>query len=52
MHRRGPRESGLAVMGSPSWCSQDGSGPANTSLKFHNKQLLALVETDLPYVVR
>ncbi|KAK9834825.1 hypothetical protein WJX81_001553 [Elliptochloris bilobata] len=32
--------------------SKDGTGPANTSVVFHNKQVLALVETDLPYVVR
>jgi hypothetical protein len=31
---------------------QEGDGPANTSVVFHNKQLLALVETDLPQVVR
>lgn len=31
---------------------QDGSGTANTALAFHNKQLLALVESDLPYAVR
>ncbi|EIE21342.1 carotenoid cleavage dioxygenase 1B [Coccomyxa subellipsoidea C-169] len=32
--------------------TKDGHGPANTSVVFHNKQLLALVETDLPQVVR
>ena len=31
---------------------QDGSGTANTSLVFHAKQLLALQEQDMPYVVR
>ncbi len=31
---------------------QDGLGTANTALTFHNKQLLALVENDLPYAVR
>lgn len=31
---------------------QDGFGTANTALAFHNKQLLALVENDLPYAVR
>ena len=31
---------------------QDGIGTANTALTFHNKQLLALVENDLPYAVR
>ena len=31
---------------------QDGIGTANTALTFHSKQLLALVENDLPYVVR
>ena len=31
--------------------AQDGTGPGNTALAFHNKQLLALVETDLPYIV-
>ena len=31
--------------------AQDGTGPGNTALTFHNKQLLALVETDLPYIV-
>lgn len=30
---------------------QDGFGTANTALAFHNKQLLALLETDLPYAV-
>lgn len=36
------------------WCLdlQDGFGTANTALTFHNKQLLALVENDLPYAVR
>ncbi|CAK0785635.1 hypothetical protein CVIRNUC_008846 [Coccomyxa viridis] len=32
--------------------TKDGTGPGNTALAFHNKQLLALVETDLPYIVR
>ena len=31
---------------------QDGSGTANTSVVFHAKQLLALQEQDMPYVVR
>ena len=31
---------------------QDGFGTANTALAFHNKQLLALLETDLPYAVQ
>lgn len=31
---------------------QDGMGTANTSVAFHNKQLLALQETDFPYAVR
>ncbi|CAL8463206.1 g2740 [Coccomyxa elongata] len=32
--------------------TKDGTGSANTSVIFHDKQLLALVESDLPYVVR
>ena len=31
---------------------QDGMGTANTSVAFHNKQLLALHEADFPYAVR
>ena len=31
---------------------QDGSGTANTNVVFHAKQLLALQEQDLPYLVR
>ena len=50
--RRAHHDSGPALMGSLSWCPQEGFGPANTSLAFHNKQLLALVEVDQPYVVR
>ena len=33
------------------WDVQDGAGTGNTALAFHNKQLLALLELDLPYVV-
>lgn len=31
---------------------QDGTGTANTAMAFHNKQLLALNEQDLPHAVR